>query len=64
VLKSFEFCIPTMVRNVPSSPEWLHEIKYDGYRPRVERTASAVRLITHGRRDWPTALKSKAASRS
>jgi len=26
----FEFCIPTGAASVPSSPDWLHEIKYDG----------------------------------
>jgi ATP-dependent DNA ligase len=33
---------------VPAGPEWLHEIKYDGFRLRVER----VRLITRGGYDW------------
>jgi ATP-dependent DNA ligase len=28
----FEFCIPTKSINVPSGPDWLHEVKYDGYR--------------------------------
>jgi putative ABC transport system substrate-binding protein len=35
--KEFEFCIPTKGAKVPQTPEWLHEIKYDGYRLRVER---------------------------
>jgi len=33
----FEFCIPTAGTRVPHTPDWLHEIKYDGYRLRVER---------------------------
>jgi hypothetical protein len=32
--KAFEFCIPTKATSVPTGPEWLHEIKYDGYRLR------------------------------
>jgi ATP-dependent DNA ligase len=30
------------------SPDWLHEIKYDGYRLRLERDGRGVRLITGG----------------
>jgi len=28
--QAFEFCILTRGIKVPSSPDWLHEIKYDG----------------------------------
>ena len=44
---AFEFCIPksTVVR---AGPEWLHEIKYDGYRLRQDRDGDRVRLITRG----------------
>jgi hypothetical protein len=38
--------------HVPFSPEWLHEIKFDGYRLRVERNGDRVRLITKGGYDW------------
>jgi bifunctional non-homologous end joining protein LigD len=33
-------------------PEWLHEIKYDGFRLRVERDGDCVGLITRGGYDW------------
>jgi ATP-dependent DNA ligase len=36
----------------PASPDWLHEIKFDGYRLRVERNGDRVRLITRGGYDW------------
>ena len=52
MFKPFEFCIPTMGITVPSGPEYLHEIKYDGYRLRVERDRDRVRLITRGGYDW------------
>jgi bifunctional non-homologous end joining protein LigD len=52
VLKAFEFCHPSQAAAVPSSPDWLHEIKYDGYRLRVERNGYRVRLITKGGYDW------------
>jgi bifunctional non-homologous end joining protein LigD len=48
----FEFCIPTRATAVFDSPEWLHEIKFDGYRLRVERNGDRVRLVTKGGYDW------------
>jgi bifunctional non-homologous end joining protein LigD len=42
----FEPYIPTRATAVPSSPNWLHEIKYDGYRLIVQRDGDRVRLIT------------------
>jgi len=29
--------LPTPAATVPNGPDWLHEVKYDGYRLRVER---------------------------
>jgi bifunctional non-homologous end joining protein LigD len=52
MLKAFEFCVPTVGTKVPASPDWLHEIKLDGYRLRVERNDDRVRLITKGGYDW------------
>jgi bifunctional non-homologous end joining protein LigD len=48
----FEFCIPTRGTSVPAGPEWFHEVKYDGYRLRVERDGDRVRLITRGGYNW------------
>jgi bifunctional non-homologous end joining protein LigD len=48
----FEFCIPTIDIAVPAGPDWFHEIKFDGYRLRVERDGKHVRLITRGGHDW------------
>ena len=36
----------------PRHPDWLHEIKYDGYRLRLERDGDRVRLITRGGHNW------------
>jgi ATP-dependent DNA ligase len=52
MLKAFDFCIPTRGTKVPHTPDWLHEIKYDGYRLRVERNGDRVRLITRNGYDW------------
>jgi ATP-dependent DNA ligase len=51
-MKHIEFCIPTAGKAVPSGPDWIHEVKYDGYRLRVERNGDHVRLLSKGGHDW------------
>ena len=50
--KHIEFCIPTAGKAVPSGPDWIHEVKYDGYRMRLERDGDRVRLFSKGGHDW------------
>src|SRR6201993_2765169 len=52
MFKPFEFCLSTKSTTVPDSPDWLHEVKYDGYRLRLERDGDRVRLITRGGYNW------------
>jgi len=52
--RAFDFCIPTRGTEVPHTPDWIHEIKYDGYRLRLERDGDRVRLITRNGYDWTT----------
>ena len=49
---TFDFCLPTRSTGVPPGPVWLHEVKYDGYRIRLERDGMSVLLITRGGYDW------------
>jgi ATP-dependent DNA ligase len=49
---SFEPCLPTSGKQVPSGADWIHEVKYDGYRLLVVREGDRVRLITRGGHDW------------
>jgi ATP-dependent DNA ligase len=57
-MPGFEFCLPTTGKAVPAGPDWLHEVKYDGYRLRIERDGDRVRLFTRngydrtGRYPW------------
>jgi bifunctional non-homologous end joining protein LigD len=51
-MPKFDFCLPTSAKAVPVGPEWFHEIKFDGYRLRLERDGDRVRLITKGGYDW------------
>jgi bifunctional non-homologous end joining protein LigD len=43
---------PTLAAKPPSGPDWVHEIKHDGYRLIVRREGKAVRLFTRRGRDW------------
>jgi ATP-dependent DNA ligase len=45
-------CIPTRAYKVPTGPDWVHEIKHDGYRLQVRRDGDAVRLFTRRGYDW------------
>ena len=49
---AFDPCIPTKAAKVPDRPEWLHEIKHDGYRLIVQREGKRVRLFTRNGHDW------------
>ena len=48
----FAPCIPTKAAKVPDRPEWIHEIKHDGYRLIVQREGNRVRLFTRNGHDW------------
>jgi bifunctional non-homologous end joining protein LigD len=48
----FAPCIPTRATKVPASPDWIHELKYDGYRLIVVRDGDRVKLLTRNGHDW------------
>jgi bifunctional non-homologous end joining protein LigD len=45
-------CIPTRGTAVPAHPDWIHEVKQDGFRLIVSRDADRVRLFTRNGYDW------------
>jgi ATP-dependent DNA ligase len=49
-----EPCLPSLAKAPPSGPEWLHEIKHDGYRMQIFRDAAGARLFTRRGYDWTT----------
>jgi ATP-dependent DNA ligase len=53
-MRSVEFapCLPTRKTAVPVGPDWIHEIKHDGYRLTVQRGRERVRLFTRNGHDW------------
>ena len=47
-----EPCIPTPASRPPVGPDWIHEIKHDGYRLIVRKKDGRVRLFTRRGYDW------------
>jgi bifunctional non-homologous end joining protein LigD len=45
-------CIPSRAPKPPSGPDWVHEVKHDGYRLIVRRDGAMVRLFTRRGYDW------------
>src|SRR5882757_8110653 len=45
-------CLPTPSDRPRTGPEWVHEIKQDGYRLMARRTGERVRLFTRRGHDW------------
>jgi hypothetical protein len=41
-----------LVDEAPDGPEWLHEVKFDGYRMHARLDRGAVRLLTRTGLDW------------
>ena len=46
------FSLATLYDQAPSGPEWLHEIKFDGYRMQARLDHGKVRLLTRKQQDW------------
>jgi bifunctional non-homologous end joining protein LigD len=47
-----EPCLPSPAKAPPSGPEWLHEIKHDGFRILARKGPTGVRLITRAGNDF------------
>ena len=45
-------CLPSRAVRPPSGPNWLHEIKHDGFRIIARRNANGVRLYTRNGYDF------------
>ncbi|MDR3489322.1 MAG: DNA ligase [Bradyrhizobium sp.] len=66
----FEPCIPTRATKVSAGPDWIHEIKHDGYWLIVQKDQKRVRLFTRNGHDWTdrypliveAALRNRASS--
>lgn len=48
--------LATLVATPPSGPEWIHEVKFDGYRIGALREGGVVRLESRNSIDWTSRL--------
>ena len=55
-----EPALATRVEKAPDDDEWLHEIKYDGYRMLASCSGPAVRMYTRNGLDWTGRFQSLA----
>ena len=54
--------LATLYEQAPSGPEWLHEIKFDGYRMEARLDRGRVRLLTRKQQDWTHRFQPVAAA--
>ena len=47
ILSFIEPCLPSPADRLPDGPDWVHEIKHDGYRLMARRDGAGVRLPIH-----------------
>jgi bifunctional non-homologous end joining protein LigD len=47
-----EPCLPTLADAVPSGPQWVHEIKHDGFRFICRRGRDDLRIYSRRGHDW------------
>lgn len=54
--------LATASSKVPEGDDWVHEVKFDGYRILCEINDSNVRLISRNRKDWTKRFSAVAAA--
>ena len=59
---SIEPCLPSPAKVPPSGPDWIHEIKHDGFRIMAWRDGASVRLITRNGNDFTKRFPLAAAA--
>jgi bifunctional non-homologous end joining protein LigD len=52
--------LATLYDKAPSGPDWIHEIKFDGYRMEARLDQGSARLLTRKQQDWTHRFKSVA----
>jgi bifunctional non-homologous end joining protein LigD len=60
--RTFKPQLATLASDVPNGQEWLHELKFDGYRVLAFLNEGEARLITRRGNDWTRRFGSLAAS--
>src|SRR5271167_2501727 len=49
--RTIEPCLPSPAKSPPAGPDWIHEIKHDGFRIMARRDGRKVRLISRNGHD-------------
>jgi hypothetical protein len=62
IVSPCEPCLPRSAKEQPSGPEWIHEIKQDGFRILAGREAAPVRLCTRNGYDFTARFPKIAAT--
>jgi bifunctional non-homologous end joining protein LigD len=60
--KRVEPCLALLKSVVPLGPDWLYEVKWDGYRLAIHIEPKSVSIITRGGHDWTHRFPSIAAA--
>src|SRR6266508_3075297 len=51
-LNFVETMMPEFVDGPPLGDEWIHEVKFDGYRSQIIKDADGIRIFTRRGHDW------------
>jgi len=54
--------LAALVKQAPDGPDWLHEIKLDGYRMHARLDAGRVNILTRRGNDWTDKYPTIAAA--
>jgi bifunctional non-homologous end joining protein LigD len=59
-----EPCLPTLAKEPPAGPGWVHEVKFDGYRLQLHKEGKDVVLLSKSGNDFTSRFPdiAKAAS--
>jgi ATP-dependent DNA ligase len=57
-----EPCLPRLADKPPAGPDWLHEIKHDGFRIMARRDGDRVRLLSRKGHDFASRFPLAAAA--
>jgi len=55
-------CKPVLSLKVPTGPEWIHELKHDGFRIVAHKNGDDLRLWSRNGRDWSAEFASITAA--
>ena len=62
LVRFVEPCLPSPAKRPPAGPNWLHEIKHDGFRIMARRDGVGVRLFTRNGHDFTARFPLAAAA--